>query len=253
MRKLFRLLLLIVLAPFVYAFVVEAFVFVRGNITLESIKWFLYGFGPTLLIYAVLSLGKSPTILFIEVFRHELAHAAVSTLLLRPPTHFLVDIRGTGTRAGGLTGPVGGDFLAVLAPYYLPLFTLPFLLLKPIAPESIQKVIDVLIGVTYAFHLVTGIKDFNWKQPDIKSMGRIFSTVVVILFQIIWLVIILCVVTNNYAGIVSYFKSSVARGLDAYAVVLEAARTKLLPALKRVWEAVRQVWDSCIKGILKRS
>lgn len=73
--------------------------------------------------------------------------------------------------------------LLVLTPYYLPLFTLPLLLLRPIAPQSIQQDVDVLIGVTYAFHLLTSIKDFGWKQTDIKSMGRIFSTGAIILFQ----------------------------------------------------------------------
>jgi hypothetical protein len=250
MIKLFRRLLLVVLAPFAYAFAVEAFSLVSTDISLEGIKWFLFGFGPTLPIYAALSHAHSSVIHFIEVFRHELAHAAVSTLFLRPPKFFLVDVRDTGSRTVGLTGPVGGDFLAVLAPYYLPLFTLPLLLLRPIAPQSIQRVADLLIGVTYAFHLVTSIKDFSWKQTDIKSMGRIFSTGAIIMFQIVWLVVIVCVVTGNYAGIVSYFKSSAERGVDAYEVVFEVAKTRLPPILERVWETIQRVWNAIVSDEL---
>jgi hypothetical protein len=250
MGKLFRLLLLIASAPFVYAFAVEAFVFVRASVTAQDITWFLIGLVFCVVIYAVLPHRSSKTIQFIETFRHEAAHATVSILFLKMPQTFSVDVSKAEAGEKGKTGPLRGWFLADLAPYYLPVLTLPLLLVKPVTPESMRAFVDLLIGVTLGFHYFTAIKDFHFKQKDIITTGRIFSTVMVTLFNIVWLVIILCVVTNNYAGIVSYFRSSVARGLDAYEAVLEVARIRLLPVLQRAWEAMQQAWEAFIEAIL---
>lgn len=138
---------------------------------------------------------------------------------------------------------LGGN---LLAPYYLPLITLPFLVLRPITPEAIRRIVDLLIGATYAFHLVTGIKDANWKQPDLKSMGRVFSTIVILLFQVIWLVIVLSVVSGNYGGILTYFRSSLARGAEEYGVVREVIRARVLPVLADVWDLVRDILDAVL-------
>jgi hypothetical protein len=120
MGKLFRLLLLIVLAPFVYAFALEAFAFVRADIAFQNITWFLIGLSSCLLIYVVLPHRSSKTIRFIEVFRHELAHATVSILFLQMPQIFTVDVSKDEAGKKGETGPLRGWFLAYLAPYYLP-------------------------------------------------------------------------------------------------------------------------------------
>lgn len=249
MGKLFRLLLLSALAPFVYALVVEAFVFVAGNITFQSLTWFLAGFALFLAIYVLLPHDTSKAVRLIETFRHEAAHASVSIMFLQMPQIFTVDVRKESAGKVGQTGPLRGWFLAYLAPYYLPLLTLPLLALKPFTPESMHNLMDLLIGVTFSFHCVTVAKDFHFKQKDIRTTGLIFSTVVVILFNIIWVVIILCVVTNSYAGIVDYFKDSVARGLDAYKLVLEVARDKLLPVLERIWEIIQENLQAVVAGV----
>lgn len=171
MGKLLRFLLLVIALPLVYALVVEAYLVLRADITLSNIRWFLYGFVPTFLIYLPLTRAKSPNIVFINTFRHELTHAFVSILLFTFPTVFFIDLREwlktrrSGQRtaarpsirrrrsarrrrsirrlknselAVGGTGPPRGGFLNDLAPYFLPLFTLPFLLLMPFAPDSLK-------------------------------------------------------------------------------------------------------------------
>ena len=81
--------MLILLAPLVYALAYEAVQFVRSNVTLQSIKWFLIGMVSCAVIYVVLLNIDSKAIKFIEVFRHELAHAAVRSYLAECPRCFL--------------------------------------------------------------------------------------------------------------------------------------------------------------------
>ncbi|MFN2227769.1 MAG: hypothetical protein ACK2UY_15725, partial [Anaerolineae bacterium] len=144
--------------------------------------------------------------------------------------------------AMGETGPPRGDFLNALAPYYLPLFTLPLLLLRPFAPDAIVSIVDLLIGATYAFHLVTGILDIGPHQTDFTKTGLIFSYTFVILMHIVFLLIILLVVSGNAAGITAYFRAAWARAQIAYGVTLAWIRDSLLPALRNLWEDHRPAW-----------
>lgn len=281
MGKLLRFLLLIIALPLVYALVVEAYLFLRADITLGSVRWFLYGFIPTLFIYLPLTLGKSPSIFFINTFRHELTHAFVSVLFFQFPTVFAIDLRQwlktrraghqvaarTATRRRrstrgcrstrrsrsthrlknrqllvGVTGPARGGFLNALAPYFLPLFALPLLLLRPFAPGSVVTIVDLLIGITYAFHLVTGILEFGLHQSDVKNTGVVFSYAFVILMHVVFLIIILLVVSGNYAGIAAYFRAAWARAQAAYGVTLAWIGNSLVPALRHLWEELRPAW-----------
>lgn len=266
MAKLLRLLLLVIALPLVYALVVEAYLVLRADIALGSIRWFLLGFIPTFFVYLLLTLDPSPTIQFINTFRHEMTHAFVSLLFFQFPHVFSIDLREwlrqrrarrrTATQPAmhrrrsarrltlnqihvGETGPARGDFLGTLAPYYLPLFTLPLLLLRPIAPGSLVKIVDLLIGVTYAFHLVTALREFGLHQTDVTRTGVIFSYAFVLTMHIVLLLIILLIVSGDYAGIAAYFRAAWVRAQAAYAATLPWLTTTLLPALRRLWDDVR--------------
>jgi hypothetical protein len=142
----------------------------------------------------------------------------------------------------GFTGPPRGDFLNALAPYFLPLFTLPLLLLRLFAPGSVAGIVDVLIGATYAFHLVTAIDEFGLHQSDVTRTGVIFSYAFVILMHIVFLLIILLIVSGNPTGVPAYFRAAWARAQVAYGVTLAWIGDTLVPALRHLWEDLRPAW-----------
>ncbi|MBN1136254.1 MAG: hypothetical protein JXM73_06700 [Anaerolineae bacterium] len=164
-----------------------------------------------------------------------------STLLLKMPESLLVTSREEGTV--GLTGPVRPWFWAVLAPYYFPVFTIPLLLIKPVVSTSLRNVMDLLIGFTLAFHYLSTVRRGFYGQIDVKTMGRIFSTIVTLALNVVWLVIILCVVTNNYAGIVTYFKSSLIRALGIYKAIPQWWEVTGRQVVGQAWEAVKGLWE----------
>ena len=225
--RLFRLGLLVLLAPLLYSFLRQAYLFVRAEITFERIVWFLVGMACYLLVYALFFHGNQEYA-FIETFSHELAHAIVSMALFQMPQSFTVDPK---SRKAVVVTHSRSPFM-FLAPYYLPLFTIPFLVLKPIVLPQFHCLVDFFIGFTLCFHYVIFLKDFRLRQTDITEPGTVFSFVVTIFLNILFLVVILCVVINCYSCILDYFKASFVGVVDAYKAALQWLRTELLPKLK---------------------
>lgn len=226
--KLIRFFILILLAPLIYAFTYEALLFfLRSGITFKSIQWFLLGFALSILIYFLL-LGDR--LRFWEIFEHELTHLITGLMFFKKPASFVVapgEVNGAVRIQSGF-----GSTPITLAPYFLPLFTLPFLLIKPFLPPPFDQVANFLIGFTLAFHYASLIAwEFRPSQPDFRSTGVIFSIVVTIFLNIVFLVVILGIVTGNYTGILDYFKNGFDRTVEAYKAVIEFLLTGVIPAI----------------------
>lgn len=225
--KILRFILLLVLIPLIYAFSYQAILFFQ-KIQLEDILFFLLGMGAYLLVYVIFLKHK---IGFIETLVHELTHAVAALTIFQMPRKLVVDPDLGGGRAGVVE--TAGCFWVALAPYFLPLVTLPFLLIEPVIPSPFDKAVDFLIGFTLAFHLLRVFKDLRVKQTDITTTGTIFSAAVLIALNLIFLVIILAVVTGNYSGIWDYIKSSLARTVVAYQETYAAITSLELPDVRR--------------------
>lgn len=228
MLRLLRLFVLTLLAPLAFALVYEAYQFLRSGISLEDVQWFLYGLGLYFLLYIT---PLRERIRFLEVLEHELAHTTGSLAFLKVRTRLEADYA-----KGGKVVSVRGDFVTTLAPYYLPLATIPLLLIKPLTSDTFSNVLDFVIGFTLAFHYGGLVREFRFKQPDIKDTGRVFSTIITFVFNVVWLVIILSVVTENYSSILEYFRDVFARTRAMYALILEGLRVGEFPTLKDLIE-----------------
>jgi hypothetical protein len=124
----------------------------------------------------------------------------------------------------------------VLAPYYLPVLTLPLLLVEPFLSAPIDQAVDFLIGFTLAFHYVGLAREFRWYQTDLQRMGYIFSLVVVPLFNAVWLVVILSAVSDNHPAVLDFFKASWQRARILYVLLWEAYQSRQLPSFRDLLE-----------------
>jgi hypothetical protein len=228
MLKLLRLFVLILLAPLAFALVYQAYQFLRSDISLQEVQWFLYGLGLYFLLYVT---PLRERITFLEILDHELTHTAASLAFLKVPTKLEVDYA-----KGGKVESARGDFLTALAPYYLPLATLPLLLIKPLISDTFNNALNFAIGLALAFHYGGLVQDFHFKQTDLKDKGIVFSIIVIFVFNVVWLVIILSVVTGSYSSILVYFENVFARTQALYALILEGLRTGEFPTLKDLIE-----------------
>lgn len=125
--------------------------------------------------------------IFPHTLNHELAHVLFAYLTLNPVWHMTI------------SGPVGNvqtayrSFVVELAPY---LITLPLLwaaLLSAIIPQPYRPVLVVLLGSTYAYHLVSVFSSARPKQKDFDSTSYPIG--------LIWVCIWLLFVSGIVAGL----------------------------------------------------
>ena len=246
-RKLIYLVLVILLAPALFALVYKGALFLASVFTLETTKWFLLGLVLSLFAYVVFLHGN---IGFIEHLLHELEHAALAFLFtFKLPTKMEIE----PGKESKVEGPKGGGCLRMLAPYYLPLLTVPFLLLKALAslafsllkvpfPTFLAGALDLLIGATFLFHSVCTLREFRPSQPDIKKTGLIASFVAVLFLNFMFVVLSVAVVTGSYAELVDYAKAAGVAALDAYRAALDLLKNQVLPIVGDLVQTVKDLF-----------
>jgi len=107
-----------------------------------------------------------------ETFTHELVHTIVSILLFRKIHSFKANgNNGLITTSGNKKTLVFVD----LAPYCLPFYTHLLLAFRSIATNQFLWCVDMIIGVSIAFHVNCFIKQTASYQPDINKRPLYFS------------------------------------------------------------------------------
>jgi len=248
-RRLLNLLLVVLLAPALFAFIYEGVLFLAAVFSLDATKWFLLGAGLSLVAYFLM---PRKHIEFVENLLHELEHAALAfAFTFQPPTRMEIDIE----KGSKVIGPKGGGCLRALAPYYLPLLTIPFLLLKALGdlafsllgapfPPFLAAALELLIGATLMLHLLGTAREFRLYQTDIKKTGYVASFIGVFFLNFMFVLLCVAVVTESYAEFLAYIKASLATALEAYKAALEFLKTRVLPIVQGLAETVKGLFGS---------
>jgi hypothetical protein len=249
--KLLYFSLVLLLAPLIVTFTHEGVRFLIAVFAFDSLKWFLLGTFLALVAYLILRKGENT---FLQVLMHEMEHAAIRFLFTgRWPSKMEIE------PPEGLTASTNGCFLlwvtplAPLAPYFLPLLTIPFLVLKAAAalafslleipfPSFLATALDLLIGATLMLHLAWTVKEFQPSvQMDIKNSGLIVSIVTVAFLIVMSVVLSVAVVTSSYAEFWASVKTASAAGLDLYQIILDWLKVHLPQVLDALRQAVKDL------------
>jgi hypothetical protein len=213
----------ILLIPAAFAFAHEAYPLLTENLGSLISNWFVFG---ALAFLGVALITPAETIGFIEILEHELAHTIVAYAFLQNVRKLTVE--ANGRVEGFVQGPSSSNFVIVLAPYFLPLFTIPLIIVKPFISSTVHNVIDFLIGFTLAFHFYGLYAEFRPRnQKDIQITGLVLSFVMTLLLNVIFLVIIFCSVLNEYPHIPKYLEDSFARTITTYQTVIQEVRRQI--------------------------
>lgn len=147
--------------------------------------WFFIGVGAYFLVRLIPPLNKNEE--WLQVFSHELSHTTVGLLFFQRIHSFQA-----GEKSGVVyhSGRRFGETFISLAPYYLPLFTFAFLLLRIIGAWKALYVFDFFIGFTLAFHCLCFAKQTRMYQTDISSVGYVKAFLFIICFLLFNLTII---------------------------------------------------------------
>ncbi len=109
----------------------------------------------------------------LEHFRvkiHEEIHEKMSLLFFRKIKGFYAHPHG-----GELHFTGRENFIILLAPYCLPIYTLLVLLIRPIILPEYYPAVYFLLGFTWMFHLSTFFQQLGSHQSDITRYGLFFS------------------------------------------------------------------------------
>lgn len=225
MAHLFKWLLSLLLLPLAIAFTIEAFVTIGEEVSPAEVVWLCVGFGGFVLLYP-LSFNKNR--LFAEHFEHELSHTALNLLWWRTLVEFRIHPYKENESYVRASPIPFGAWVMVLAPYYFPVFTIPFLIIRPFFDPLLQPMLDIFIGIALAFHYVTLFKEFSLRQTDIQAYTLPLSFVLTLLLNCLFTVLIIILVIE--------------RG-SLLALYLERAYTRSAVYYDDSWFLLKELWD----------
>ena len=214
MSRLIRALMVLLLTPAMWILVEEAGYFLTTNLPRAYSSWAMYGLVGYILVYVLLYLFIPRNVMgFFELLEHEFTHAIFAFLCLKGVTRLEV----TPPNGRGKTEyDSATNTLISLSPYALPpIALLPILLKWLVFPDS-HGALDLLIGLTLAFHLAGLVMELSQVQPDITRTGVVHATWIILFANTLLLVIALGVVLSDYAALEEYFSLAFARIPTAY-------------------------------------
>lgn len=211
-NRLIRTLIALVLAPAIWVLIEEAGLFLTENLPRAVTNWAVYGFVVYFVFYPFF-LGN--VMRFFEALQHEVLHAIFAFLCFRDVQKLEVDLP---TDSGRVVWKeeTGAPAMIFLAPYCVPLLTVPPLLIKWLAFPFSQGPLDLAIGVTLAFHFAALVRALSRRQSDIWRTGVVASMTVILVANALLLVIAVGVVLSDYTALQEYFATSFARIPAAY-------------------------------------
>jgi len=163
----------------------------------HTVKLFAYG-GLAFLIFWFLF--KKRFMYAFSVLEHELTHVLVAKLFFLKTLRFQVSPRKhvAGQVVVGVEGKGAFTrFISVffsLAPYFLPTLTLLVFLCYPLFGAHLAPIFFFAVGFTAVYHFWTTFREFGFHQADIQKHGEYFSTVFVLLGNVIFLGVVLEIV-----------------------------------------------------------
>jgi hypothetical protein len=175
------------------------------NFTHFPLKLFVFGFTAFILFWYIIFYKVN----FFHTFEHEITHILAGLLFLKKPAEFWVR-----ENVGGAVQLYGNNFVIQLAPYFLP--TLSFLLLPLsllIQPQYLPYYF-LILGFFTSYHIISTLHEFSYNQPDIQHAGKIFSTVFLMLMNVICYGVLLAFVLGSFEGSVNYLESGLLFAID---------------------------------------
>lgn len=153
---------------------------------LQLHRYLALGFVSFFLVFLIPRMRKN--VHWLMMFTHEFTHLVFAILFFRKIHRFNVDNKDSHV---SFSNGWFGYMPITLSPYCIPLFTLALLPWRFTADQAVYLyVIDVLIGLTYAFHVCCWVRQIRLHQTDIIGPGTVRS----ILFITFFLIVGLCLV-----------------------------------------------------------
>jgi hypothetical protein len=108
---------------------------------------------------------------YLLVLEHELTHA----LFAWATFHRVYELHATARSGGHVRYQGPGNWLIVIAPYFVPTASLIALAVLAWLPERLLVHGSAALGATVAFHVASTLAETHRDQPDLRTVGWLFS------------------------------------------------------------------------------
>ncbi len=157
-----------------------------SGVSLYSLAWFLY---------------LRPRGDFWKTVEHEITHAVFALLFLQRVRSIHIERDGDSHIR---VDNVRQNWFVGLVPYLFSPLLFMALLIKLSFPVAYQSLPNVFLGAALMFHLIGVIRQFHRLQPDIRSNGMLFSILVVVCFNLIWIGVCLASLRGEWQNVFDY-------------------------------------------------
>jgi hypothetical protein len=138
---------------------------------------------------------------FFHVFEHEVTHLVTGLIFFIKPRQLVA------SESGGRMEMYGNNFIVSLAPYFVPLFSLVLMALMPLLDSTVSVYACGVLGLATGYHVITNLQEFSLQQPDIRSHGLVFSTLMCLWGNVIALGVVAGFLQQAWPGSWGYLKS----------------------------------------------
>lgn len=164
-------LLLVFLLPYIWKLL--CILFFPSNISvfaqLELYNWVAIG----IILTPFLGRLVKSNVMWFETFSHEFTHIVIALLFFRKVKSFHAGEENGVVYTSGVNQ--NGLIPMALAPYCLPIFTYLFLIVRTLVAFQGLWVIDIMIGISVAFHMECFRHQTGKYQTDINQYPLYFS------------------------------------------------------------------------------
>jgi hypothetical protein len=147
---------------------------------------------------------------FFHVFEHEVTHLVTGLIFFIKPRQLVA------SESGGRMEMYGNNFIVSLAPYFVPLFSLVLMALMPLLDSTVSVYACGVLGLATGYHVITNLQEFSLQQPDIRSHGLVFSTLMCLWGNVIALGVVAGFLQQAWPGSWGYLKSG---GRETVAII----------------------------------
>ena len=109
-------------------------------------------------------------ITFLQTLEHELTHGLFALLTL----HRIIRLRAALTGGGHIEFVGKGNWLITAAPYFFPTVCVFLLPICALVPGLTAWWGDILLGVAFAYHVTSTLRETHPGQSDLKQLGWLF-------------------------------------------------------------------------------